>query len=166
MEEINYDKGSIDQIRDFCLQNHLTISVAESVTGGHVQAALSAADNALQFYQGGVTVYNIGQKYKLLGVEPIHALACNCVSEQVARQMAIGCIQLFCSDIGLAITGYAAPVPEQGIDQPFAIISIAHKKTVLHTERIIPSPTDSEAIQVDYTNQLMHLFNQHKHQLL
>jgi nicotinamide-nucleotide amidase len=166
MDGINYDKAIIKQIRDFCLQHHLTVSVAESVTGGHVQAALSAADNALQFYQGGVTVYNIGQKYKLLGVEPIHALACNCVSEQVGQQMAIGCTQLFCSDIALAITGYAAPAPEQGIGQPFAIASIAHKNTVLYTGRITPSVSDSEAVQVDYTNQLLQLFNQHKQQLL
>lgn len=53
------------------------------------------AINAAQFYQGGIMAYNIGQKYRHLFVEPIHAGICNCVSEKIAREMALNSCKMF-----------------------------------------------------------------------
>lgn len=55
-----YDETVINVIRDLLISRRQTISVAESVTSGHLQAALSSADNAMEFYQGGITAYNAG----------------------------------------------------------------------------------------------------------
>ena len=82
------NKNITDKIGEALISSKQTIAVAESVTAGHLQACLSLADKALEFFQGGITAYNIGQKTKHLGVNPIHALATNCVSEKIAGEMA------------------------------------------------------------------------------
>lgn len=101
-----------------------TIAVAESVTSGLIQNALSQATDATKFFQGGITVYNLGQKSRHLNVEPIHAEDCNCVSELVSETMAQEVAQKFSANIGIGITVYAAPVEELGVKEVFAIISI------------------------------------------
>src|SRR3569623_1090178 len=131
-----YDEKSIEQIKNYLLSNHLTIAVAESVTSGHIQAALSTATDARKFFQGGITAYNIGQKSRHLIIEPTHAIECNCVSGQVAETMASNICKMFVSDIGIALTGYAAPVPERGIEQLFAWLSIVKQGKVVLTRKI------------------------------
>ena len=107
-----------------------TIAVAESLTGGHLQATITSVSGASDYFLGGVTAYNIDQKVKLLGVDRQHAAEVNCVSQQVAIQMAAGVRNLFGSDIGLATTGYAEPWPEGGVKTPFAFIAIDLAGTV------------------------------------
>lgn len=132
-----FDPATITTIRDRLLQQHETIAVAESVTSGLVQAALSTAPDAALFYQGGLTTYNLGQKTRHLLIDPIHAISCNCVSEQVAKEMALGVCKLFSSDWGLAITGYASPVPESG-HELFAYFAIARGRDIIGTGHIKP----------------------------
>src|SRR5688500_10162567 len=110
----------LNHIKTILLEKKQTVAVAESVTAGHLQVMLSLAENAQEFFQGGITTYNLGQKSRHLHVDPIHAISCNCVSERVAAQMANHVASLFMSDWGIAITGYASPVPEKNIQQLFA----------------------------------------------
>jgi nicotinamide-nucleotide amidase len=124
-----------DRLRDLLLSKKQTVAVAESVTAGHLQVAFSMAENAWQFFQGGITTYNLMQKAKHLHVDPTHALSCNSVSEEVAAEMAKHVRLLFMSDWGIAITGYASPVPEKNIYQLFACYSFyfRDKEMVRHT---------------------------------
>src|SRR4051812_38795900 len=107
-----FNLSVINSLKDALLAKQETISVAESVTSGLLQAAFSSAEKAMQIFQGGITTYNLGQKYRHLLVDPIHASACNCVSERVAQEMALHVCELFSSNWGIGITGYASPVPE------------------------------------------------------
>jgi nicotinamide-nucleotide amidase len=131
-----YPFDEINSIKDRLIGLRRTVAVAESVTSGHVQAALSLAENARQVYQGGMTAYNLGQKTRHLLVEPIHALDCDCVSEDVARQMALEVSRLFSSTYGLSVTGYAAEVPERNILRPFAFFSICQDGQTVLTRRV------------------------------
>src|SRR5690606_15413772 len=155
---IPYDETLINSIRDLLISRGQTISVAESVTSGHLQAALSFADNALQFYQGGITAYNAGQKTHHLQVEPIHALTCDCVSEQTAVEMAQGSNQLFLSEYAIGITGYATPQPEDGIHELFAFVAIARRQDLLRATRLLSHEKHPLDVQVDFTNQALKLF--------
>ena len=112
-----------DRLRDLLLAKKQTVAVAESVTAGHLQVAFSMAENAREFFQGGITTYNLAQKAKHLRVDPTQALRCNSVSEEVAAEMAREVRILFMSDWGIAVTGYASPVPEKNISQLFACYS-------------------------------------------
>jgi len=107
-----FDKTLVNNIKDIFIKHRETISVAESVTAGLLQCALASADNAIQYLQGGLTAYNLGQKSRHLQIDPIYAQSCNCVSDVIARKLAINVCDLFCSDWGIGITGYASAVPE------------------------------------------------------
>jgi nicotinamide-nucleotide amidase len=150
-----YNKTNVDNIGRKLLDHKLTIAVAESVTSGHLQAALSLAPDASRFFQGGITAYNIGQKCRHLLVEPTHAIECDCVSEKVAADMAIAIARLFSSDYGIGITGYATTKPEAGINELFAYISIIFKGETLIATKITPIVTDSMEVQIDYVNQVL-----------
>ncbi|WP_164974171.1 CinA family protein [Filimonas effusa] len=161
-----YDLASIERIKTVLIKNRMSLSVAESVTSGHLQAALSLAQEASRFFQGGITVYNSGQKTRHLKVEPISALECNCVGQLVSNQMAVECNAHFLSEYAIGITGYATPVPEMGITALFAYLSVAQGDTVVLEEKIpvdrsqpgSPPENDSYAIQVYYANRaLRHL---------
>jgi len=154
-----YNKEIIDKIKDSLCAKQLTVSVAESVTSGHLQAAFSTATDASKFFQGGITAYNAGQKCRHLNIEPISALANDCVSEKVASEMSVNVNALFISDYGIAITGYASKAPEKGIEKLYAYVAISRKDELLLTRKLNTAKEGVEA-QVDYTNQVLKEFAQ------
>jgi nicotinamide-nucleotide amidase len=126
------------------------LAAAESITGGRVQALITGISGASEYFVGGVTAYTLEQKDALLGIDRAHALACNCVSERVAGEMAGGACRLFQADLAVATTGYAEPAPAQGVAMPFAWIALARGAggvpEVLRTRRIeCPGLTRNEA---------------------
>lgn len=100
-----------------------TLAVAESVTAGHVQSRVAAISGASEFFLGGITAYTLDEKVRHLGVDRAAAARVNCVSAEVAEQMARGVCRLFEADIGLATTGYAEPA--DGVLVPFAWWAVA-----------------------------------------
>jgi nicotinamide-nucleotide amidase len=149
-----YHDKSIAAIATKLLEKHETIAAAESVTSGLLQAALSSADNASQFFQGGITAYNIGQKSRLLQIDPIHAIACNCVSQKMAVDMAISVCKLFTSHWGMAITGYASPVPESDGDI-FAYYAICYRGRIVDEGRIEGVGSDARQVQLHFANYML-----------
>lgn len=102
-----------------------TLAVAESVTCGRIQARIGAISGASEFFLGGITAYTLDEKVQHLGVNRAAARKVNCVSADVAAEMAAGVCALFGSDVGAAITGYAEPSPAQQVSEPFAHWAIA-----------------------------------------
>lgn len=150
-----YEQVIIQNIKEILLKQRQTIAVAESVTAGHLQVALASAENASQFFQGGITAYNLGQKARHLKVEPIHAERCNCVSDKIAIEMAFQVTQLFSCDWGIAITGYAAPVPECSIDDLFAYYAISFQQKLVEVKKISARKDDPMNVQVFYVNSIL-----------
>ena len=138
------------------IERQHSIAVAESVTSGQLQVAFSTAIDAAKFYQGGITAYNIGQKSRHLGVEPIQALNCNCVSELVAQEMALGVCNLFSSHWGLAVTGYASKVPESNNDL-FAFYAITYAGKIMLSGKLEPPDGEPSEIQSFYTVKLLEM---------
>lgn len=107
-----------------------TLAVAESLTGGNVQAAVTAESGASAFFLGGITAYTLEQKVRHLGVDRARASAVNCVSAGVATEMARGVCGLFGSDWGAATTGYAEASPADGVTVPHAYWALAWRRGV------------------------------------
>lgn len=149
-------KKVIDEVKDKLIKRHETLAVAESVTSGLLQAIFSTATDAAKFFQGGITTYNIGQKVLHLGIEPIHAEECNCVSKKTASQMALGVSKLFRSDWGIGITGYASAVPESG-NELFAYCAITYRGDVIVEQRIQPRATTFFPVQHEFGIALIEL---------
>jgi PncC family amidohydrolase len=152
-----FDETVLHHIREQLIRKNQTIAVAESVTAGLLQLAFASAEEAIRFFQGGLTAYNLGQKYRHLGVEPIHAEQCNCVDRRVAMEMARGVTGLFRSDWGIAVTGYATPVPESD-QQLFAYYAIAFKKEVLLEGRLEAAAAPPLSVQKYYADYLLTAF--------
>lgn len=128
----------------------LTLAAAESLTGGQVQAAITAASGASNYFLGGVTAYSLDQKVKLLGVNRTQARRVNCVSQRVAVEMAEGAGRLFGADLAVATTGYAEPDKAAGIKAPMAWWAICHRSKGDRVEMIsglieLPGATRVEA---------------------
>ena len=104
---------------------HPKLAVAESMTGGRVQALVTGISGASEFFLGGLTAYSLEQKVNLLGVDRAHAAAVNCVSARVAEEMAAGACRLFKADLAVATTGYAEPARAWGVIEPFAWVAVA-----------------------------------------
>jgi nicotinamide-nucleotide amidase len=121
----------------------LTLATAESLTAGHVQARIASISGASEFFLGGITTYSLEQKAKLLGVDRTLAMAVDCVSAEVAKQMARGAVTLFGSDLAVATTGYAEPAPAQKVTVPFAWWALAWSQPegkVLHRHGRVECP--------------------------
>lgn len=114
---------SLNILKAYMISNRMSLAVAESLTCGNVQALIGRVSGASGFFQGGLTAYNIDQKVKHLVVDRVHAASVDCVSEQVALEMAKGVTLLFNSDIGVGTTGYA----EADNQDPMAFIAIYQK---------------------------------------
>ena len=149
-----FDKDTLDRIGKKLLKKKQTIAIAESVTSGLLQFAFSNIKDASCFYQGGLTAFNIGQKFKHLQVDPVHALAVNCVSQKVAEEMAIQVCILFKSDWGVAVTGYASAVPTSG-NKVFAYYAISYKSKIRSKGKLSCKKTDPSEVQRDYVNRIV-----------
>jgi nicotinamide-nucleotide amidase len=155
-----YNLDTINSIKRYLKQREQTLAVAESVTSGHLQAAFSLATGATEFFQGGITTYNLGQKVKHLGVDPIHAEPVNCVSDKISEQMALEVSKYFLSDWGIATTGYAAPVPELKISELFVIFSIVFRGEIMLTKRTKAYPKSSPfEAQLFFANTILEELN-------
>lgn len=141
------------------LSKKQTLSVAESVTSGLLQFAFSNIPDAARFFQGGITAYNIGQKFKHLKVEPVHALSVDCVSQKVATEMAMHVSELFSSDWGIGITGYATQVPESD-HKVFAYYAITNKMKVKKSGKLVPKTEDPPEVQLNYVDDVIRIFSQ------
>jgi nicotinamide-nucleotide amidase len=97
-----------------------TVAVAESLTSGHLQAAIGATSGASAYFEGGLTAYSLEQKVSQLGVDRATAAAAQCVSAAVAEQMASGVARLFGTQWGVATTGFAEAAPSEGVPVPYA----------------------------------------------
>ncbi|MBW8523298.1 CinA family nicotinamide mononucleotide deamidase-related protein [Chryseobacterium chendengshani] len=87
----------------------LTISMAESCTGGQLSLLLTAIPGSSKYFFGGVVAYETQKKIDLLNVSESSVERFTVVSEEVSSEMAKGCQNLFKTDIALSTTGVAGP---------------------------------------------------------
>ncbi|MEJ2637654.1 MAG: competence/damage-inducible protein A [Calditrichia bacterium] len=87
----------------------MTISVAESLTGGLVQDRLTNVPGSSEYFMGGVVSYSNEAKMKFLGVKEESLKSEGAVSDIVAREMAQGVLKAFGTDIAVSTTGIAGP---------------------------------------------------------
>jgi len=89
--------------------NGKTLAVAESCTGGYISHLITSLPGCSAFYNGSVTAYSNLIKENILSVNPETIIEFGAVSEQVAKEMAVGVRKVFNADFALATTGIAGP---------------------------------------------------------
>lgn len=87
----------------------VTVAVAESCTGGLVASRLTDVPGSSSYFLQGFVVYSNQAKHKTLGVPEKTIETFGAVSEEVARAMAVGCLEKSGADFAVATTGIAGP---------------------------------------------------------
>ncbi|MCI8941692.1 MAG: competence/damage-inducible protein A [Oscillospiraceae bacterium] len=87
----------------------LTLSAAESCTGGLIAKRITGLPGASAIFRGGVVSYTNAVKANVLGVPEELLEKYGAVSEPVARSMAECCRRLCGSDLAVSVTGVAGP---------------------------------------------------------
>ena len=104
------DDHSLEFLLDKLLkENKLTLSIAESCTGGKLASLFTAIPGCSQYFKGGVVSYSNEAKAELLGVNPWDIDQFGAVSQSVVEQMALGAQRIFRSDCAIATSGIAGP---------------------------------------------------------
>lgn len=103
LEEIAPDL--LDTLRE----RGLTLSTAESCTGGNIAHHLTLVPGCSDILQGGAVTYSNRAKSDILGVDPAVIEANGAVSEPVVRAMALGACNAFRTDCAVATSGIAGP---------------------------------------------------------
>ncbi len=106
-------------------QRHLTISVAESLTGGLVAASLTQIPGASAVFKGGIIAYGDEIKQQVLKVDPALITKFTSISEPVAQSMATNIREIMNTDIGIATTGVAGPDKSDGFAPGIVFVAIS-----------------------------------------
>jgi nicotinamide-nucleotide amidase len=108
-----------------------TLGLAESCTGGWLSKIITDVSGASSVYLGGICSYSNTVKMNLLGVKEDTLKLYGAVSEQTAREMAIGARKALGSDIGVGITGIAGPLSDNTNKSVGLIyVAVAYEDTV------------------------------------
>lgn len=102
-------KSAAEKAVNMLIEKNISISTAESCTGGLIAKCITDISGASAVFSSGVVTYSNEMKTKLLGVEGDLFPKYGAVSECVALQMAHGSRCLANSDIAISVTGIAGP---------------------------------------------------------
>lgn len=109
------------------IEKKQTLAVAESCTGGLVAELMTSIPGSSRVFVGGIIAYAAEAKIRQLGVARETIEQHGTVSEETARQMAIGCILRFGSDYAISVTGVAGPDPSEGKPPGTVFVSLADR---------------------------------------
>jgi len=93
-------------LMEILLEKKLTVSCAESLTGGLLASSFVDISGASKFFAGGVITYMLRTKNSELSI-PEHILGVDAVNEDTAAYMAREAAKKFQTDIGISTTGIA-----------------------------------------------------------
>lgn len=125
------EANSLAKVVVDCLkERQLTVTAAESLTGGLLQAELTAQAGSSAIFKGGFVTYSLEQKAQLLGIDPEALRQHGVVSAFTAEKMAEQSRRLTGSDIGVSLTGVAGPAQLEGNSVGTVYLGLATKDGV------------------------------------
>ncbi|WP_040347121.1 competence/damage-inducible protein A [Neobacillus bataviensis] len=137
-----YDNTSLlAELTKSLKERKLTITAAESLTGGLFQQELTSIAGASSVFKGGIVCYSNEVKQHILQVKPEILEKHGAVSEQCAKELAENAARLLESDIGISFTGVAGPDEVEGKPVGTVYIGIAIKGRPTVVEKMILAGT-------------------------
>jgi nicotinamide-nucleotide amidase len=103
------DQTMEDRVGAMLKEKGLSLSLAESCTGGLIGNLMTNVPGSSQYFAGGVVAYSNQAKRDLLGVSLETLNQYGAVSDQTVREMASGARERFRTDLSLAVSGIAGP---------------------------------------------------------
>ncbi|WHF50309.1 CinA family nicotinamide mononucleotide deamidase-related protein [Chryseobacterium gotjawalense] len=107
---ISWNGDDIQEIlKEILDEKKLTVSTAESCTGGELSKLLTSISGSSTYFLGGIIAYDYHKKIEILGVSEKTIQEKTVVSEEVAQEMSLGAQKLFKTNISLSTTGVSGP---------------------------------------------------------
>jgi nicotinamide-nucleotide amidase len=120
-------------VASLLVEKGLSITTAESCTGGALAALITSMPGSSRYYMGSTIAYSNWVKIKQLGVSEQTLATYGAVSEATVREMALGALHEFKTDLAIATSGIAGPdggTPDKPVGTVW--LALAHGDTV-HT---------------------------------
>jgi len=126
-----------DVIGNLLRKRQLTLSIAESCTGGLISDKITNTPGSSEYFIGSIIVYNNKIKKLFAGVKDETLKKNGAVSKETVIEMALGIRERFNTDIGIGVSGIAGPTGATK-DKPIGLvyIGIAGKKASYYEEHI------------------------------
>jgi len=128
-EDIPIEKAILNQME----LKGLTLSVAESCTGGYISHLFTQHPGSSKVFLGGGVTYSNGLKEEILGVQNHTLKTFGAVSGEVVTEMVEGALKRFKSDLAIAVTGVAGPgggTPEKPVGTVWIAVANINKMVV------------------------------------
>jgi len=106
-----------------CINKNLTITTAESCTGGMISSAIVHINGSSKIYKSSFIVYSNDMKSKLLNISNDLITENGAVSEIIAFNMAKNSLELLKANLSIAVTGIAGPTGGT-FDKPVGLVWI------------------------------------------
>jgi nicotinamide-nucleotide amidase len=141
-ERYIYAEGEVEieeAVGRMLAERKLTISVAESCTGGFISHRITNVSGSSAYFDRGVVSYSNRAKMDILHVPRDVLEKFGAVSEEVARAMAEGVRKISSADIGISVTGIAGPTggtPEKPVGLVY--IGLADSAGAVVERRVMP----------------------------
>ncbi|MBO5135980.1 MAG: CinA family protein [Clostridia bacterium] len=98
-----------NEVVSYLIENHLTVTCAESCTGGLLASTITAVPGSSACFDGSIVSYANSVKHRELKVKSSTLRKYGAVSPETAMEMCLGAYKKFKSDIAVSITGIAGP---------------------------------------------------------
>ena len=125
----------------------LTVSTAESCTGGMIAERITAVSGSSEVFGYGFVTYWEQAKAKLVGVDPDVIARYNVVSAPVAAQMALGAAKASGSDIAVSVTGVAGPTGGDAVRPVGTVYLGAARGETVYVKKIFVSRPDRALVR-------------------
>ena len=126
----NADETLERTVVELLSKNGLSITAAESCTGGLVCGKIVNVAGASEVFRGGYITYSNKQKRNVIGVKKSTLEKYGAVSEQVAAEMAKGVLEVSKADVAISTTGIAGPgggTPEKPVGLVYIGCAVKNK---------------------------------------
>lgn len=134
---IAWDGNDIQEIlKELLIARNLSLSVAESCTGGELSRLITSVSGSSAYFMGGIIPYNFKQKIEILDVSESTIYTKTVVSSEVAEEMSLGCQQLFKTDISLSTTGVSGPNTDEFNNEVGTVFYSVRIKDFVQTNRM------------------------------
>lgn len=150
-----------EKIVSILKEKKLTLSCAESCTGGLIAKSITDVSGCSSVFYGGVVAYDNSVKMNILGVKDETLSTFGAVSFETAREMALGVKSALKTDIGISTTGIAGPdggTPKKPVGTVY--IGIAIGDTVSSILLNIPSTFSRDEIRREAVFQILSLLKE------
>lgn len=110
----NGQEGILDKVHSLLISKKITVSTAESFTGGLIAERLTEKGGSSQYFLGSIVAYHQKIKENLLNIESDFLKKYGVVSKECVIKMAENAAQIFKTDIVISTTGAAGPSAHNG----------------------------------------------------